>query len=126
VFGFVCRHKRKAGAGRYEFTFGGRSTRPRLAPGDVETVTRIDRLARSTFDLLGMVKRNVDVSAIPVSGGTVGPTSTSTGRSEASPVSNAAAKKCGSFDLRCLGQLAHMQRTYGLGAVKHQPHMRLA
>jgi DNA invertase Pin-like site-specific DNA recombinase len=31
-----------------------------LAPGDVVTVTRIDRLARSTFDLFGIVKQNVD------------------------------------------------------------------
>jgi len=30
-----------------------------LAPGDVVTVTRIDRLARSTFDLFGIVKRIV-------------------------------------------------------------------
>src|SRR5689334_25211675 len=29
----------------------------KLAPGDVVTVTRIDRLARSTFDLFGIVKR---------------------------------------------------------------------
>jgi DNA invertase Pin-like site-specific DNA recombinase len=29
----------------------------RLAPGDVATVTRIDRLARSIFDLFGIVKR---------------------------------------------------------------------
>ena len=28
----------------------------RLAPGDVVMVTRIDRLARSTFDLFGIVK----------------------------------------------------------------------
>ena len=28
----------------------------KLAPGDVVTVTRIDRLARSTFDLFGIVK----------------------------------------------------------------------
>ena len=32
-----------------------------LAPGDVVTVTRIDRLARSTFDLFAIVKRIVDV-----------------------------------------------------------------
>jgi DNA invertase Pin-like site-specific DNA recombinase len=32
----------------------------RLAPGDVVTVTRIDRIARSTFDLFGIVKRIVD------------------------------------------------------------------
>src|SRR6516225_4956245 len=32
----------------------------RLPPGDVVTVTRIDRLARSTFDLFGIVKRIVD------------------------------------------------------------------
>jgi DNA invertase Pin-like site-specific DNA recombinase len=31
-----------------------------LAPGDVVTVTRIDRLARSTFDLFSIVKRIVD------------------------------------------------------------------
>src|SRR5947209_8143490 len=34
-----------------------------LAPGDVVTVTRIDRLARSTFDLLSIVKRIVDGKA---------------------------------------------------------------
>jgi hypothetical protein len=28
-----------------------------LTPGDVVTVTRIDRLARSTFDLFGIIKR---------------------------------------------------------------------
>ena len=32
----------------------------RLVPGDVVTVTRIDRLARSTFDLFGVVKLIVD------------------------------------------------------------------
>jgi len=31
-----------------------------LAPGDIVTVTRIDRLARSTFDLFGIVKQIVD------------------------------------------------------------------
>src|SRR4029077_5095824 len=35
----------------------------KLAPGDVVTVTRIDRLARSTFDLFGIVKRVVDAKA---------------------------------------------------------------
>ena len=35
----------------------------RLAPGDVVTVTRIDWLARSTFDLFGIVKRIVDAKA---------------------------------------------------------------
>jgi len=35
----------------------------RLAAGDVVTVTRIDRLARSTFDLFGIVKRIVDAGA---------------------------------------------------------------
>jgi DNA invertase Pin-like site-specific DNA recombinase len=35
----------------------------RLAPSDVVTVTRIDRLARSTFDLFGIVKRIVDAKA---------------------------------------------------------------
>src|SRR5918997_4899499 len=31
-----------------------------LAPGDVVTVTRIDRLARSTFDLFAIVRRIVE------------------------------------------------------------------
>jgi DNA invertase Pin-like site-specific DNA recombinase len=35
----------------------------KLAPGDVVTVTRIDRLARSTFDLFAIVKRIVDANA---------------------------------------------------------------
>ena len=35
----------------------------RLAPGDVVTVTRIDRLARSTFDLFAIVKRIADAKA---------------------------------------------------------------
>ena len=34
--------------------------RSKLAPGDVVTVTRIDRLARSTFDLFAIVKQIVD------------------------------------------------------------------
>ncbi len=34
-----------------------------LAAGDVVTVTRIDRLARSTFDLFGIVKQIVDAKA---------------------------------------------------------------
>src|SRR6267378_7848148 len=35
----------------------------KLAPDDVVTVTRIDRLARSTFDLFAIVKRIVDTKA---------------------------------------------------------------
>jgi hypothetical protein len=35
----------------------------RLAPGDVVTVTRIDRLARSNLDLFAIVKRIVDAKA---------------------------------------------------------------
>jgi DNA invertase Pin-like site-specific DNA recombinase len=35
----------------------------RLAHGDVVTVTRIDRLARSTLDLFGIIKRIVDAKA---------------------------------------------------------------
>jgi DNA invertase Pin-like site-specific DNA recombinase len=34
-----------------------------LSPGDVVTVTRIDRLARSVFDLFNIVKRIVDADA---------------------------------------------------------------
>ena len=44
-----------------------------ITPGDVVTVTRIDRLARSTFDLFAIVKQIVDArGAIPLTGGTVG------------------------------------------------------
>src|ERR1700732_2712843 len=32
-----------------------------LAPGDVVTVTRIDRLARSTFDLFAIVRRIIEI-----------------------------------------------------------------
>ena len=35
----------------------------RLEPGDVVTITQINRLARSTFDLFGIVKRIVDAKA---------------------------------------------------------------
>src|SRR5689334_12198971 len=35
----------------------------KLGPGDVVTVTRIDRLARSTFDLFAIIKRIVDAGA---------------------------------------------------------------
>jgi DNA invertase Pin-like site-specific DNA recombinase len=35
----------------------------KLAPGEVVTVTRIDRLARSTFDLFAIVKQIVDAKA---------------------------------------------------------------
>src|ERR1700748_2355268 len=35
----------------------------KLAPGDVVTVTRMDRLARSTFDLFAIVKQIVDATA---------------------------------------------------------------
>jgi DNA invertase Pin-like site-specific DNA recombinase len=35
----------------------------KLAPGDVVTVARIDRLARSTFDLFAIVKRIADARA---------------------------------------------------------------
>jgi DNA invertase Pin-like site-specific DNA recombinase len=52
-----------------------------LAPGDVVTVTRIDRLARSTFDLFGIVKRIVDAKAeFPSLAEPWADTGTSTGR----------------------------------------------
>ena len=35
-----------------------------IEPGDVVTVTRIDRRARSTFDLFAIVKRIVDAGAL--------------------------------------------------------------
>jgi DNA invertase Pin-like site-specific DNA recombinase len=35
----------------------------KLAPGDVVTVTRIDRIARSTFDLFDIIRRIVDAKA---------------------------------------------------------------
>ena len=63
---------RKHGAGKVfrETASGAKTDRPqlrrmlgKLTPGDVVTVTRIDRLARSTFDLFGIVKRIVDAKA---------------------------------------------------------------
>jgi hypothetical protein len=43
-----------------------------LELGDVVTVTRIDRLARSTFDLFSIVKRMWTPRRVPILGGTVG------------------------------------------------------
>jgi DNA invertase Pin-like site-specific DNA recombinase len=49
--------------------------------GDVLTVTRIDRLARSTSNLFGIVNRIVGTEGtIPVAGGTMGKHGTNTGR----------------------------------------------
>jgi len=45
-----------------------------LAPGNVVTVTRIDRLARSTFDLFAIVKQIVDAKAQFRSLASLGPT----------------------------------------------------
>ena len=62
--------KHGAGKGFREVASGAKADRAslrrlldQLAPGDVVTVTRIDRLARSTFDLFGIVKRIVDAEA---------------------------------------------------------------
>src|SRR4029077_2178713 len=53
----------------------------KLAPGDVVTVTRIDRFARSTFDLFGIVKRIVDAKAqFPSTAEPSADTGASTGR----------------------------------------------
>src|SRR6266581_2605076 len=43
-----------------------------LVPGDMVTVTRIDRLARSTFDLFAIVKQIVDAKAQPVRSAFIG------------------------------------------------------
>jgi DNA invertase Pin-like site-specific DNA recombinase len=51
-----------------------------LAPGDILTVTRIDRFARSTFDLFGIVKHVVDAKAQFRSLAERADTGTSTGR----------------------------------------------
>ena len=65
-------HLRKAGCAKIyrEKASGARAERRELlrlleslAPGDQVTVTRIDRLARSTFDLFAIVKRIVDAGA---------------------------------------------------------------
>jgi DNA invertase Pin-like site-specific DNA recombinase len=66
------RQLRDAGAGKVfrEVASGAKTDRPQLrkllseiAAADVLTVTRIDRLARSTFDLFAIVKRIVDSKA---------------------------------------------------------------
>jgi DNA invertase Pin-like site-specific DNA recombinase len=44
----------------------------KLAPGDVVTVTPIDRLARSTFDLFGIVKRIERQGAVSILSRAVG------------------------------------------------------
>src|ERR1700747_1688782 len=67
----------------------------KLAPGDVVTVTRIDRLARSTFDLFGIVKRIVDAKALF--------------RSLAEPVADTGAST-GRLMLAVLGSLADVER----------------
>ncbi len=67
----------------------------KLTPGDVVTVTRIDRLARSTFDLFGIVKRIVDAKA--------------QFRSLAEPWANSASST-GRLMLAVLGGLADVER----------------
>jgi DNA invertase Pin-like site-specific DNA recombinase len=45
----------------------------KLAPGDVVMLKRIDRPARSAFDLFGIIKRLADAKAtIPIRGGAIG------------------------------------------------------
>src|SRR5436190_22777460 len=51
-----------------------------VAPGDVVTVTRIDRLARSTFDLFAIVKQIVDAKKFRSLAEPWADTATSTGR----------------------------------------------
>src|SRR5437763_14229855 len=51
-----------------------------LAPGDVVTVTRVDRLARSTFDLFAIVKQIVDAKKFRSLAEPWADTATSTGR----------------------------------------------
>jgi DNA invertase Pin-like site-specific DNA recombinase len=66
------RQLRAAGAKKVyrEVASGAKTDRPQLRrlqaevdPGDVVTVTRIDRLARNTFDLFAIVKQIVDAKA---------------------------------------------------------------
>jgi DNA invertase Pin-like site-specific DNA recombinase len=45
-----------------------------VTPGDVVTVTRIDRLARSTFDLFATVKRIVTLAGTSARWPSRGPT----------------------------------------------------
>jgi DNA invertase Pin-like site-specific DNA recombinase len=68
----------------------------KLAPGDVVTVTRIDRLARSTFDLFGIVKRIVDAKA--------------QFRSLAEPWADSSSSSTGRLMLAVLGSLADVER----------------
>ena len=55
-------YREKASGARADRRELGRMLR-KIAAGDVVTVTRIDRLARSTFDLFGIVKRIVGAEA---------------------------------------------------------------
>ena len=72
TLGAQLQQLRKAGCAKIyrEKVTGARADRRELlkllgsiGPGDVVTVTRIDRLARSTFDLFAIVKQIVDAKA---------------------------------------------------------------
>jgi DNA invertase Pin-like site-specific DNA recombinase len=67
-----------------------------VAPGDVVTVTRIDRLARSTFDLFAIVKQIVDA------GGQF--------RSLAEPWADTGTSRTGRLMIAVLGGLADVER----------------
>jgi DNA invertase Pin-like site-specific DNA recombinase len=67
-----------------------------LAPGDVVTVTQIDRLARSTFDLFAIVKQIVDA------GGQF--------RSLAEPWADTGTSRTGRLMIAVLGGLADVER----------------
>jgi DNA invertase Pin-like site-specific DNA recombinase len=104
-----------------------------LAPGDVVTVTRIDRLARSTFDLFAIVKQIVDAKAqfrslaepwadtgtstgrlmLAVSGGLA---DVERGQRMGRPPKLTAAQKAGARRRRAQSAtLAELARSYGVG-----------
>jgi DNA invertase Pin-like site-specific DNA recombinase len=80
-----------------------------LAPGDMATVTRIDRLARSTFDLFAIVKRIMDAKA--------------QSRSLAAPWADTGSST-GRLIIAVLGGLADVERDLLLAKLAQQPFAR--
>src|SRR5207245_3753681 len=59
----LCQNLPRGGDGRAQRPARASKNAQAPNPGDVVTVTRIDRLARSTFDLFAIVKQIVDAKA---------------------------------------------------------------
>jgi DNA invertase Pin-like site-specific DNA recombinase len=88
-----------------------------LAPGDVVTVTRIDRLARSTFDLFAIVKlADVEHDLIRTRTAEGRSRATARGQHMGRPSKLTDAQKAEARKRRAEGAtLAELERSYGVG-----------